>query len=250
MAEFRIDLENRIALVTGAAGGIGLACAKMLKEAGGTIVMTDLRSETVSDAAAGIGVAAAFGCDISDQGAVGDLLRRVTDEVGPPDILVNCAGLISYRSSLSSITIEEWDQVLSVNLRAAFLLCDGVLPSMKEKGFGRIILISSLAAQVGGIEAGAHYSASKAGLMGLMKTVAKEAASRGVTVNMVAPGIIATGPVLQQVGDHIDTYRANIPLGRLGEPRDVAGAVLFLASSLADYITGATIDVNAGLRMG
>jgi len=148
------------------------------------------------------------------------------------------------------VSFEEWDQVLDVNLRGAFLMCRELIDGMKGRGWGKIVNFSSLAARVGGIEVGIHYAASKAGLLGLTRTLAKEGAPHGITVNAVAPGIIATATVLRQVGDHEDQYRKSIPMGRLGRPEDVAHVVLFLASPLSDYVTGIVVDVNGGMYMG
>jgi 3-oxoacyl-[acyl-carrier protein] reductase len=139
---------------------------------------------------------------------------------------------------------------MNVNLRGPFLLCQALIESMKAQGYGRIINSSSLAARVGGIDVGIHYASAKAGLIGLTKTLAKEGGPFGITVNAIAPGFIATDPVLKQVGDRTETYTSTIPLRRLGQPEDVANAVLFLASHLSSYITGTVLDINGGLYMG
>jgi 3-oxoacyl-[acyl-carrier protein] reductase len=169
--------------------------------------------------------------------------------MGTVDILVNCAGLIAYRRGLEAVSVQEWDLVLDVNLRGTFLVCRAFLKEMKAHG-GKIVTFSSLAARVGGIEVGAHYAASKAGLIGLTRTLAKEGGPFAINVNAVAPGIILTDPVMRQIGGREEDYAAQIPLRRVGRPEDVANVVLFLSSPLADYITGAVLDVNGGMYMG
>jgi 3-oxoacyl-[acyl-carrier protein] reductase len=247
-----INFNGRRVLVTGAGGGIGRACVDRFQSAGAVVVATDLSNDLLADYPLGSGaghVVGCYACDLSSESEVDSLLKAIAVDAGYPEIIVHCAGLIAYATGVETVSAEAWDRLMAVNLRSAFLLCRGAIGAMKRAEFGRLVLLTSLAAQVGGIEVGAHYAASKAGLQGLVKTLAKEGAPSGVTVNLVAPGIIATGPVLAQVSDHIDRYAETIPLGRLGAPEDVANAALFLASPLADYITGTTVDVNGGLRM-
>jgi len=140
--------------------------------------------------------------------------------------------------------------VLDVNLRGTYLVCQAFMESLQARGNGRIITFSSLAARVGGIEVGVHYTASKAGLIGLTRSLAKEGGPSGMTANAVAPGIILTEPVKAQVEGNEDAYTGQIPLGRLGDPQDVANVVLFLASPLASYVTGVVLDINGGIYMG
>jgi 3-oxoacyl-[acyl-carrier protein] reductase len=166
------------------------------------------------------------------------------------DILFNNAGIIEYIKGIGPVSVRQWDLVLDVNLRGPFLVCQAFIEAMKANPGGKIINASSLAARVGGIEVGIHYSASKAGLLGLTRTLAKEGGPYGINVNAIAPGIIATEPVLKQVGDHQEAYTSTIPLRRLGQPSDVANVVLFLASPLSDYVTGIVLDINGGMYMG
>jgi NAD(P)-dependent dehydrogenase (short-subunit alcohol dehydrogenase family) len=245
----QIDLSGRTALVTGGASGIGKACATILSRAGAQVAVADINTRGAEDTAAGLEGASAWFCDLASQQSISALLHRLEPKLGPVDILVNSAGIIAY-GRLSAVDAEEWDRVATVNLRGAFLLSRELIPGMKSRGYGRLIHFSSLAARVGGIEAGIHYAASKAGLLGLVRTLAKEGAAHNVTANAVAPGIIATDPVKRQIGDREESYNRSIPLGRIGSPEDVAGAVLFLCSPLADYITGITLDINGGLYMG
>ena len=246
----QIDLTNKIALITGAAGGIGRACAQTLAEAGAFVVAVDLNEAGVQETIDLIGGGLAVGCDLSKPDAVTALRDRVLAEAGGVDILVNCAGLISYRKGINAVSVDEWDLLLDVNLRGTFLICQAFIDSMKERRNGAIITFSSLAARVGGIEVGIHYSASKAALIGLTRTLAKEGGAYGITVNAVAPGVILTDPVKRQVGDHEDDYTKSIPLQRLGQAQDVANVVLFLASPLSSYITGVVLDINGGMYMG
>jgi 3-oxoacyl-[acyl-carrier protein] reductase len=249
-----IDLSGKIALITGAAGGIGRACAQTLAEAGAFVVAVDLNEagvqETVDLIGGGRSRGLAVGCDLRNPVAVTALRDRVIVETGGVDILVNCAGLISYRKGINAVSVDEWDLLLDVNLRGTFLICQAFIDSMKERRNGAIITFSSLAARVGGIEVGIHYAASKAALIGLTRTLAKEGGPYGITVNAVAPGVILTDPVRKQVGDHEDDYTKSIPLQRLGQPQDVANVVLFLASPLSSYVTGVVLDINGGMYMG
>jgi 3-oxoacyl-[acyl-carrier protein] reductase len=192
----------------------------------------------------------AIECDLSDPDAVTTMRDYVMAEMGGIDILINNAGIISYRRGINSVPIDEWDTLLDVNLRGTFLVCRAFMDEMKQRDGGKIINFSSLAARVGGIEVGIHYSASKAGLIGLTRTLAKEGGPFGINVNAIAPGIIGTEPVMEQIGGREDEYIEGIPLQRIGEPEDVAKVVLFLSSSLSDYITGIVLDINGGMYMG
>jgi 3-oxoacyl-[acyl-carrier protein] reductase len=246
----KIDLCGRRALVIGGASGIGEACSMILDQAGAGVIVADINLEGAEQTAAKLGEGCAFYCDIGDPESIFSLVTNVESSVGNVDILVNCAGVISYLAGIKSVELAEWDKIVDINLRGAFLLCRELVEGMKDRGYGKIIFFSSLAARVGGIEVGCHYAATKAGLIGLVRTLAKETAPYGITVNAVAPGIIATDPVKQQISGHEDEYIRSIPLGRIGEPEDVAGAVLFLCSPLSDYITGIVLDINGGLYMG
>ena len=170
--------------------------------------------------------------------------------VGGVDILVNCAGIILYSRGIGEVTLEEWDRLIEINLRGTHLVCQAFAENMKSRGWGKIVNFSSLAARVGGIEVGIHYTASKAALIGFSKSLAKELGPHGVCVNVVAPGVILTEPVKKQVLGHEEEYTKTLPLRRLGEPEDVANVIAFLASSMSDYVTGVVIDINGGIYMG
>ncbi|MFP3896049.1 MAG: SDR family NAD(P)-dependent oxidoreductase [Anaerolineales bacterium] len=245
-----IDLAGKNALVTGGAGGIGRACAQTLAQAGARVAVVDIdlagAQQTVEPLQGGL----AIECDLSDPDAVISMRDHVMTEMGGIDILINSAGIISYKKGIDSVPLEEWDTVLDVNLRGVFLVCQAFMDEMKQRQGGKIVNFSSLAARVGGIDVGIHYAASKAGLIGLTRTLAKEGGPFGINVNAIAPGIIGTKPVQAQIGGREDEYTSQIPLERIGEPQDVANVVLFLASSLSDYVTGIVLDINGGMYMG
>ena len=245
-----IDLSGKRALITGAAAGIGRACTVALAEAGSTIVAVDVNEQGIQETIDAIGSGLAVRCDLSRPDDVESMRDRVLAEVGGIDILVNCAGIISYKKGIGAFPVEEWDRVLNVNLRGTYLVCRAFVEGMKEQHWGRIVALSSLAARVGGIEVGLHYTASKAALIGLTRTLAKECGPYGITVNAVAPGVILTAPVRDQIQGREADYTAQIPLRRLGEPEDVANVVLFLSSPLSAYITGSVLDINGGMYMG
>jgi 3-oxoacyl-[acyl-carrier protein] reductase len=246
----QIDLTGKTALITGGASGIGRACAIALAQAGARVAVVDINEQGAQKAIKAIGQGVAVRCDLGDPGDVAAMRDRVLAEVGGVDILVNCAGIISYKRGIFAVPVDEWDLVLDVNLRGTYLVCRAFMEGMKERGGGKIVTFSSLAARVGGIEVGIHYSASKAALIGFTRTLAKEGGPHGICVNAVAPGIILTEPVKRQLKGREDAYKEQIPLGRLGEPQDVANVILFLASPLSDYITGAVLDINGGIYMG
>ena len=245
----RIDLTGKTALITGGAAGIGRACALRLASSGASVVVVDINEAQASEAARETG-GLAFQCDIGDPESIDALRDRVIGEVRGIDILVNCAGIILYRGGVSNVPLGEWDRVLAVNLRGTFLVCRAFIDSLKERRSGRIIILSSMAAQVGGIEVGVHYTCSKAGLIGLTRSLAREGGPFGITANALAPGITMTGPVRRHLtGAREQAYCEQIPLRRLGQPDDIAKAVLFLASPLGDYVSGVVLDVNGGMHM-
>jgi 3-oxoacyl-[acyl-carrier protein] reductase len=245
-----IDLTGKNALITGGAAGIGRESAGLLAEAGARVVVADINMAGAQQTVENIGQGFAVRCDVAQPEDVAALRRRVESEIGGLDILVNCAGIIAYKQGIRSVSFAEWEQVLNINLRGTHLVCWEFIDGMKKRRGGKIINFSSLAARVGGIEVGVHYAAAKAGLIGFTRTLAKEGGPYGINVNAVAPGIILTEPVKRQMAGREDAYINSIPLRRLGEPRDVANVVLFLASPLSDYVTGATIDINGGMYMG
>lgn len=244
-----IDLSDRIAIVTGGSQGIGRAICTTLSEAGANVIVADIDAEKAAETVALLSTAGrVVQTDVSSEDSVLSLYQQVLAEEGRVDILVNNAGICRMIPILET-TVEEWDRILGVNLRGTFLMSREALRIMKDQKSGRIISIASAAAKLGGLAAGAHYSASKAGVICLTKTLALQAAQYGINANAVCPGPMAT-EMTDAWGDDANTaFKAKIPFGDYGRPRHVADAVLFLASDMADYITGEILDVNGGLIM-
>jgi 3-oxoacyl-[acyl-carrier protein] reductase len=239
-------LENKVAMVTGAAQGLGESIAFSLYQEGAIVVRADLNFEkTAIVAAANDERLFDYKIDVSKQAQILQLVNATVGRFGRIDILVNNAG-ICPRTEFAKITEQEWDQVLAVNLKGAFMLSQAVLEQMKQKRYGKIVSIASAAGKIGGAQVGAHYSASKAGIICLTKSMALIAASFGINVNAVCPGVINTDMTPKE---KITKYNTMIPLGRIGTPQDVANAVLFLVSDVTNYITGEIMDVNGGFVM-
>jgi NAD(P)-dependent dehydrogenase (short-subunit alcohol dehydrogenase family) len=244
-------LAGKVAVISGAASprGIGMATARMFAAHGATVAILDLDERAAAEAAAGIGPAhRGYACNVTDRQACHAAVERVIADLGSIDVLINNAG-ITQAVKLLDIDPESWDRILDVNLRGVLYLSQAVVPQMKKQGNGSIGCMSSVSAQRGGgILGGPHYSAAKAGVLGLAKAMARELGIDGIRVNCVTPGLIQTDI---NAGKISDDKRAEIltgiPLNRLGAPDDVAGAFLFLASDLSSYITGAVIDVNGGM---
>ncbi|MFC6687006.1 3-oxoacyl-[acyl-carrier-protein] reductase [Jhaorihella thermophila] len=242
------DLTGKNALITGASGGIGGAIARALHGAGATVGLSGTRVEPLQALAAELGERAhVLPCNLGDAEAVAALPKQAADAMGGVDILVNNAG-ITRDNLVLRMSDEEWQNVLDVNLTATFKLCKGVLRGMMKARWGRIVNISSVVGATGN-PGQANYAASKAGMVGMSKSLAAEVASRGVTVNAVAPGFIRTAMTDALTDDQKDKINAQIPAGRMGTPDEIAAAVLYLASPEAAYVTGATLHVNGGMAM-
>jgi 3-oxoacyl-[acyl-carrier protein] reductase len=240
-----LPLTSRTTLVTGASRGIGKAIAIALAEAGANVAVNYRErkaeaEETVKMIEALGRKAAAFQADVSNAKAVTDLIQRIEAVLGPIDILVNNAG-VALRRSLDELTEEDFDRTIATNLKSAFLCTHAVFAGMRERGWGRIINISSGAARAAGV-VGAHYNASKAGMEGLTRGYAARLAKDGVTVNAVAPSLIDT----EMIGPHRSEDVGRIPVGRLGTGEEVAAVVVMVAANA--YITGQTVQVNGGLH--
>jgi len=246
---YRMKLKDQIALITGSARGIGKEIALKFAQEGATVIISDISQEACLATAEELkkqGYSAdAVACNVTNGQAVQEMVDKILDNHNRIDILVNNAG-ITKDNLLIRMSEEEWDAVLNVNLKGAFICTKAVVRSMMKARKGKIINIASIVGVIG--NAGqANYSASKAGLIGLTKTTAKEFASRGVTANAVAPGFIQTAMTDKLTDQVKEELAAAIPLKKLGSPADIANACLFLASSDADYITGQTILVDGGM---
>ncbi len=239
------DLTGKSALVTGASGGIGAEVARVLHGAGATVGLSGTRVEPLEALAAELGSRAfVLPCNLSVAAEVDGLIKAATEAMGSVDILVNNAG-ITRDQLMMRMSDGDWADVIEVNLTSTFRLMRGALRGMMKARWGRIINITSVVGQAGN-PGQANYAAAKAGVAGMSKSLAQEVASRGITVNCVAPGLVAT-PMTDKLNDE---QRARIlqavPAGRMGTPHDIAAGVLYLASNEAAYVTGATLDINGG----
>ena len=250
------DFSNEVALVTGAGRGLGRAIATAFAAANATVALGDIDKTAAVEATEAIGKKThAYALDVSVPESVQKVIQTINTELGPISILVNNAGICSTEQFLE-LDVEHWNRMLAVNLTGAFLCMQAVVRSMIQRGqggkptirvAGKIINIGSLAGRSGGIMVSASYSASKAGLCGLSKAAAKQLAPYHINVNCIAPGTLETDLISDWDSEKIQALRKSVPWGRLGTVDDVIGAVLFLASPAADYITGATLDINGGL---
>lgn len=242
--------RDRVALVTGGGRGIGRGIGRRLAEAGASVVIADIDSALANTAAGELsrdsGRAVAVRLDVTDRESVKEAVKKVLDEFGRIDILVNNAGIM-FRTRMLDISFEEWNRTLLVNLTGPFLLCKAVIPLMRKKNYGRIVNISSSAGRSVSTLGGAHYTASKAGLLGFTRAVAKEVASFGITVNAVCPGLIDTQMARDTTKpEEMEMFINAFPIKRLGLPEEIGDLVVFLCSEKASYITGASIDINGG----
>ncbi|WP_299785562.1 3-oxoacyl-ACP reductase FabG [uncultured Marivita sp.] len=242
------DLTGKNALVTGASGGIGGEIARALHAAGATVGLSGTRTEPLEALAADLGDRAhVLPCNLSDADAVTALPKQAAEAMGGVEILVNNAG-ITRDNLFMRMSDEEWQSVIDVNLTATFKLCKGVLRGMMKARWGRIVNISSVVGATGNPGQG-NYAAAKAGMVGMSKSLAYEVASRGITVNAVAPGFIETAMTDKLTEDQKSAILTQIPTGRMGTPEEIAAAVLYLASPEAAYVTGTTLHVNGGMAM-
>ncbi|MDW2996266.1 MAG: 3-oxoacyl-[acyl-carrier-protein] reductase [Alphaproteobacteria bacterium] len=237
------DLTGRVALITGATGGIGSAIAKKMKQAGATVVVSGRNIAKMN---------AEFGdeyikipCDLATEGGAVELIMNTIEQAGKIDILINNAG-ITKDTLLMRMSDEQFEDVINTNLRSCFKMCRAAIMPMMKNRYGRIINMASIIGVIGGAGQ-ANYAASKGGMIAMTKSIAAEVASRGITANAIAPGFIKT-PMTDVLPEELkNTYLAQIPSGRFGEPEDVANACVFLASDEASYINGQVLHINGGM---
>jgi 3-oxoacyl-[acyl-carrier protein] reductase len=245
------SLRGRVAVVTGGSRGLGLAIARVFAAAGAAQVLVARDGERLAAAAAAVAAAVSgadvdvLAADVSGAGVSERVVARALERFGRLDILVNNAG-IGFSGPLAAVSDATWRAVLDVDLGAPFALCRAAAPAMRAQRWGRIVNVASISGQTGGLRASVAYSAAKAGLIGMTKTLARDLGADGVTVNAIAPGQIETDMGSLGPADRA-AVEARIPLGRLGRPEDVGYAALYLASEAAGYVTGHTLDVNGGI---
>lgn len=241
------SLAGKTALITGATGGIGESIAKALHDAGAKIAISGTREEKLQEVASKLSGTIILPCNLKDSAAVDSLIPSAEEKLGQLDILVCNAGVTKDGLAMR-MKDEDWQEVIDINLTSSFKLARSAVKGMMKRRFGRIINISSVVAVMGN-PGQANYCASKAGLIGMSKSLAAEVASRGITVNSIAPGFIKT-PMTEKLNEEQQQrITNNIPAARFGLPEDIAGASVFLASDSAAYITGQTIHINGGLLM-
>jgi len=246
-----MSLKGKVAIVTGAGSGIGRAIAIRLARDEAAIAVLDLNGDGAAETAKLItdagGTALALTVDCSNEAAIKEAAATIRAKFGPITILVNNAGIATFVPYMD-ITEDQWDQMIRINLKGPHLCCREVIPDMLAAGWGRIINITSSSVQSGSF-AQAHYVSSKGGLLGLTKALALEYAPTGITVNMVPPGFIDT-PLLRSAPIDAEAFAKTLPMKRIGQPEDIAGACAYLASEEAGYVTGQTISTNGGRYMG
>lgn len=247
-----MELSGNVAIITGAGGAIGSATARLFAKEGATVVLADAKKEGIEQVARQVkdagGIASTFTLDVSEEKEAVALIRSTVETFGALDILVNNAA-ISKETPILDIEAADWDRVLAVNLRGVFLLSREAFRVMKSRGKGKIVNLASASAKIGGLVVGAHYAASKAGVICFTKSLALQAAPFGLNVNAVCPGPTRT-PMTDAWGEKANAdFAAKIPFKRYGEPEEIAESILFLASERARYITGEILDVNGGFIM-
>lgn len=238
--------QNKVAIITGAASGIGKACLLPFMEKKTNVVAVDINKRRLEEISEKLdkNKHICITADITQKKDIEKIVSSTINKYGRVDFLVNCAG-ICQKISVEQITEDDWDRMMSINLKGTFFLCQSVLKEMKKHKSGKIVNMGSIAGEIGGLLVGANYAASKAGVICLTKSLAKFAAQYNINVNSVSPGFIDT-----EMTKNLDQDPSAVPFGRRGEPEEVADVILFLCSEASRYITGANIDVNGGLFMG
>ena len=246
-----LDLKDKVVIITGGSGGIGRETALAFAAEGARVVVADLNVAAAGGVAAEIGGsdrAIAVGVDVSDKASVASLFDAAVGAFGAVDVLVNGAGIF-HRIPIEEISVEQWDQLMAINLRGVLLCCQQALAVMKPRRAGCIINVASMGGQLGGIVAGADYTASKAGVLCFTKSLAKAAGKHGIRVNAVNPGVIETAMTSPWGPEILAQRAAETPLGRNGTAEEVAGVITFLASRQASFIHGSHVDINGGIYM-
>ena len=242
----QIDLNGQVAVITGGAQGIGFAIASRLVKSGAKVSLWDMNADLLAKAKAELGEAAStIEVNITNYDAVAAAVAEVESKLGKLDILVHSAGIAGKNAPLDEYELDEWRRVIEIDLNGAFYVNRAVLPGMKARNYGRIVNIASVAGKEGNANA-SHYSASKAGLIGLTKSLGKELATKGVLVNAVAPAAARTAIFDQMLPQHIDYMLSKIPMGRFVEPPEIAAMVCWLASEDCSFSTGAVFDLSGG----
>jgi NAD(P)-dependent dehydrogenase (short-subunit alcohol dehydrogenase family) len=244
----RIDLDGRVAVVTGAAVGIGFATAARLSASGASVSVWDRDAAKLAEAGKALtdaGRTTTVVVDVADAKSVEAATRQTVEQFGRIDILVNSAGVAGTNYTVWETPVEEWRRVVDIDLTGTFLCCRAVVPGMIANGYGRIVNIASIAGKEGNPNAG-HYSAAKAGVIGLTKSLGKECAETGVIANCIAPAVIETPILSQSTREQIDYMVAKIPMGRVGQPDEVAALIAWLVSEECSFSTGAVYDISGG----
>ena len=242
----QIDLMGRVAVITGGAQGIGYAVAERFVASGAKVVLWDIDAPLLAQAKGALGAAASTAqVELTEAGAVAVATQAVLSAQGRIDILVNNAGITGGNAPTWELTPDAWRRTIDVNLVAPYLTCHAIVPAMITQGYGRIVNVASVAGKEGNPNA-SHYSASKAGLIALTKSLAKELATKGILVNAVSPAAAKTAIFEQMTQQHIDYMLAKIPMGRLVEPREIAAAIAWLASEDCSFTTGSVLDLSGG----
>jgi NAD(P)-dependent dehydrogenase (short-subunit alcohol dehydrogenase family) len=244
----QLDLKGRVAVVTGGARGIGYAVAERVLRSGGSVSLWDIDAAKLKDAGArlsGLGAVATNSLDLTEDAAVQGATQDTIARFGKIDILINNAGITGGNAPTWELDPKAWRRVIEVNLVAPYLTSRSIVPHMRERGYGRIVNIASVAGKEGNPNA-SHYSASKAGLIGLTKSLAKELATQGILVNCVTPAVAKTDLFAQMTQQHIDYMLAKIPMNRFVEPNEIAATVCWLASEECSFATGAVFDISGG----
>ena len=251
----KLSLKGHSAMITGGAQGIGKEIALTLLKQGACVTVVDINRDSLNDVEQELNdfvqnrKFVTVQADVTSIPELESAVQKAIKCFGDLDILINNAGIL-HSTPLEDVTEQEWDRIIDVNLKSFFFAVQKSIPTMKKKGWGRIVNISSLAGRMGGISTGLAYSASKSGVIGLSRGMALRLADYGITVNCIAPGTTESDILKKFTEEDIVKLRNTIPLGRLGQPKDIAELALFLSSEMSGFITGATIDINGGMYMG